>query len=144
MPCTKLKVRLHETRILCRTTKILCRTTQLGRVINIKFVFHVKKPIMTSLHWRHWHKLMPGWTVSRSLFSKTPTSWSLSSISTRRPFRYLGSMLWSQFYAIFANFLQKLAFFLKNQCYDQIFAKTSCSLSKNANIFAIFFDENTF
>jgi hypothetical protein len=33
-------------------------------------------------------------------------------------------------------------FFLKNQCYDQNFAKTSISLRKNANIFAKFFGEN--
>jgi hypothetical protein len=45
-------------------------------------------------------------------------------------------MLRSQFSAIFVNFWQKnWRVFLKNQCYDQIFAKT-------ANIFAIFC-ENT-
>jgi hypothetical protein len=32
-----------------------------------------------------------------------------------------GSMLWSQFSAIFGNFLQKIGVFLKNQCYDQNF-----------------------
>jgi hypothetical protein len=34
----------------------------------------------------------------------------------------LGSMLWSQFYAIFDNFRQKIGVFLKTQCYDQNFA----------------------
>jgi hypothetical protein len=33
-----------------------------------------------------------------------------------------GSMLWSQFSAIFGNFRQKIGAFLKNQCYDQIFS----------------------
>jgi hypothetical protein len=44
---------------------------------------------------------------------------------------------------IFSYFCQisakKWAFFLQNQCYDLIFAKTSSSLNKNANIFAKFF-----
>jgi hypothetical protein len=35
---------------------------------------------------------------------------------------YLGSMLWSQFSAIFTNFWQKIGVFHKNQCYDQNFA----------------------
>jgi hypothetical protein len=48
---------------------------------------------------------------------------------------------------IFGDFCQfsakKLAFFLKNQCYDQILAKSSSSLSKKTpNIFANFFGEN--
>jgi hypothetical protein len=33
----------------------------------------------------------------------------------------LGSMLWSQFSAIFANFWQKIGVFLKNQCHDSNF-----------------------
>jgi hypothetical protein len=37
---------------------------------------------------------------------------------------------------------KKISVFLKNQCYDQIFAKTSSSLSKKANIFAKYFGEN--
>jgi hypothetical protein len=44
---------------------------------------------------------------------------------------------------IFSQFsAKKLAFFLKIQCCDQIFAKSTSSLSKNANVFAIFFGEN--
>jgi hypothetical protein len=39
-------------------------------------------------------------------------------------------------------FGEKNGVFLKNQCYDQIFAKGSSSLSKKANIFAKFFVEN--
>jgi hypothetical protein len=35
----------------------------------------------------------------------------------------LGSMLGSQFSAIFANFLPKIAVFLKSQCYDHFFCK---------------------
>jgi hypothetical protein len=46
-------------------------------------------------------------------------------------------MLWPKFYAIFANFCEKIVFFLKSQCYCQIYATTSSSLSKN-EIFAIF------
>jgi hypothetical protein len=41
-----------------------------------------------------------------------------------------GSMLWSQFSAIFANFWQKIGVFLKNPCYDQNFAKFSFVLSQ--------------
>jgi hypothetical protein len=48
-------------------------------------------------------------------------------------------MLSSQFSANFANFLQKIGVFLKNQCCDQIFAKTSCSLSKKTPIFSLNF-----
>jgi hypothetical protein len=33
-----------------------------------------------------------------------------------------GSIVWSQFSAIFDNFRQKNGVFLKNQCYEQIFA----------------------
>jgi hypothetical protein len=53
-----------------------------------------------------------------------------------------GSMLWSQFSAIFANFLQKIGVFLKNQCYDQIFL-FALFCGENA-IFAEFFGENIF
>jgi hypothetical protein len=42
---------------------------------------------------------------------------------------------------IFCDFWQfsakKIGVFLKNQCYDQIFAKTSCSLSKKTPIFSL-------
>jgi hypothetical protein len=44
-------------------------------------------------------------------------------------------MLWSQFLAIFAIFRQKNGVFLKNQCYDQIFAKNKSSLSKKRQYF---------
>jgi hypothetical protein len=47
----------------------------------------------------------------------------------------LGSMLWSQFSAIFASFLRKNGVFLKNQCYDQILGKTRSSLRKKRQIF---------
>jgi hypothetical protein len=50
-------------------------------------------------------------------------------------------MLWSQFLAIFGK---NIGVFLKNQCYDQFFSKTSISLSKNANIFAKYFGKNIF
>jgi hypothetical protein len=47
---------------------------------------------------------------------------------------------------IFCDFRQfsaeKNGVFLKIQSYDQIFAKASSSLSKNANIFANVFGEN--
>jgi hypothetical protein len=33
-------------------------------------------------------------------------------------------------------FVEKVGIFLENQCYDHMFAKTSSTLSKNANIFA--------
>jgi hypothetical protein len=36
-------------------------------------------------------------------------------------------------------FCDKIGVFLKNQCYDQIFAKTSCSLSKKTPIFSLNF-----
>jgi hypothetical protein len=52
-------------------------------------------------------------------------------------------MLLSQFSAIFDNFrLKKLAFFSKNQCYDNFFAKISSSLSKKRQFFSKFFGEN--
>jgi hypothetical protein len=46
---------------------------------------------------------------------------SLSKLSVHD----LGSMLWSQFSAIFDNFRRKNWRFLKNQCYGQIFATSS-------------------
>jgi hypothetical protein len=46
-----------------------------------------------------------------------------------------GSMLWSQLSSIFCQFSAKIGVFLKNQCYDQIFSKTSCSLSKKRQYF---------
>jgi hypothetical protein len=56
----------------------------------------------------------------------------------------LGSMLWSQFSAIFDNFRQKIGVFLKNQCYDQNFAQFTLVLSQKRQFFAIFFGENIF
>jgi hypothetical protein len=47
----------------------------------------------------------------------------------------LGSMLWSQFSAIFDNFRRKNWRFLKNQCYDQNFAKFSFILSQKRQFF---------
>jgi hypothetical protein len=48
--------------------------------------------------------------------------------------KHLGSMFWSQFSAIFDNFLtifgEKNGVFLKNQCYDQNFASYSFVLSQ--------------
>jgi hypothetical protein len=44
-------------------------------------------------------------------------------------------MFWSQLSAIFANFRRKIGVFLKNQCYDQNFAKTSSSLSQKRQYF---------
>jgi hypothetical protein len=46
-----------------------------------------------------------------------------------------GSMLWAQFSAIFDNFGRKNCFFLKKQCYDQIFVKNNSRLSKKPPIF---------
>jgi hypothetical protein len=46
-----------------------------------------------------------------------------------------GSMLWSQFSAIFDNFRRKNWRFLKNQCYDQIFAWFSFVLSQKCHFF---------
>jgi hypothetical protein len=49
---------------------------------------------------------------------------------------------------LFCDFCQfsakKIGVFLKNQYYDQIFAKTSCSLSKKRQYFRYFFGENIF
>jgi hypothetical protein len=56
-----------------------------------------------------------------------------------------GSMLWSQFSAIFSNFRQKIGVFLKNQCYDQNFCNNLALLwVKNANFSQFFFGENIF
>jgi hypothetical protein len=57
-----------------------------------------------------------------------------------------GSMLWSQFSAIFATFRrEKICVFLKNQWYDRIFLqKLAAVWAKNANIFAKYFGENIF
>jgi hypothetical protein len=67
----------------------------------------------------------------------------------------LGSMLWSQFSAIFDNFLQfstifrdfrqfsaKYGVFLKNQCYGHILDYFSFVLSQNHQFIAKFFEEN--
>jgi hypothetical protein len=54
-------------------------------------------------------------------------------------------MLWSQFSAIFDNFQpKKIGVFLKNQCYDQIFAQYSFVWSQKRQFFANCFDENIF
>jgi hypothetical protein len=45
-----------------------------------------------------------------------------------------GSMLCSQLSAIFANFRHKNGVFLKNQCYDPIFANSSCNLGVKHHI----------
>jgi hypothetical protein len=58
--------------------------------------------------------------------------------------RHLGSMLWSQFTAIFDNFWLKIGVFLKNQCYDQNFAKFGFVLSQKTPIFPRFFGEKFF
>jgi hypothetical protein len=54
------------------------------------------------------------------------TFWAIFDI------KHLGSMLWSQFSAIFANFQ---AFFFKKQCCDWIFEKNSSTLSKKRQYF---------
>jgi hypothetical protein len=57
----------------------------------------------------------------------------------------LGSMLWSQFSLIYASFRRKkIGVFLKNQCYDQVFANTSSSLSKKRQIFLLNFSAKIF
>jgi hypothetical protein len=55
-----------------------------------------------------------------------------------------GSMLWSQFSAIFANFRRKNWRFLKNQCYDQNFAKFSFILSQKRLFFRWIFRRKYF
>jgi hypothetical protein len=61
---------------------------------------------------------MPTWMAvfyeSLSLF--------LSDFPRENISKILGSMLWSQFYAIFVNFGEMIGVFLKNQCYDQNFS----------------------
>jgi hypothetical protein len=47
---------------------------------------------------------------------------SPSGQATEVGFSQQGSMLLSQFSAIFDNFRRKIGVFLKNQCYDQSFA----------------------
>jgi hypothetical protein len=53
----------------------------------------------------------------------------------RALFKYQGSMLWSQFSAIFANFRRKIGVFSKTNVMIIIFAKTSSSLSKKRKKF---------
>jgi hypothetical protein len=55
-----------------------------------------------------------------------------------------GSMLWSQFSAIFANFWRKNCVFLKNQSYDNIFSKFAFVSSQKRQFFAKYFVENIF
>jgi hypothetical protein len=55
-----------------------------------------------------------------------------------------GSMLWSQYSAIFANFRRKNGVLLKSHCYDQIFAKSSISLSKKMSVFLLNFSAKFF
>jgi hypothetical protein len=47
-------------------------------------------------------------------------------------------MLWSHFSATFNNFRRKNGVFLKNQCYDQIFAYSSFVMSQKGHVFGIF------
>jgi hypothetical protein len=54
----------------------------------------------------------------------------------------LGSMLWSQFSAIYGNFLQKIAFFSKTNVMIKILDNLALFWVKNANCFAEFFGEN--
>jgi hypothetical protein len=67
-----------------------------------------------------------------------------NSLTSRWKISERGSMLCSQFPAIFTIFCKKIGLSIKNQCYDQIFAKTISSLSKKTDIFAKFFGENIF
>jgi hypothetical protein len=48
-------------------------------------------------------------------------------------------MVWSRFSAIFDNFRQKIFAFLKNQCYDSIFARFSFAMSQKRQLFCRFF-----
>jgi hypothetical protein len=69
-----------------------------------------------------WFDLIYWYTGSRgSILSKASmcvrTNTNIGAQGRLRP----GSMLWSQFSAIFANFRQKIGVFLKNQCCDPNF-----------------------
>jgi hypothetical protein len=64
--------------------------------------------------------------------------WAVSEKNQKK----LGSMLLSQFSAIFANFRQKMAFFSKPNVMIKILHNLALFLVKNANFFAKFFGEN--
>jgi hypothetical protein len=65
-----------------------------------------------------------------------------SLINNNYQLMYLGSMLWSQFSAIFPNFGKKLAFFLNINVMINFFQNLALFWVKNANFFAKFFGEN--
>jgi hypothetical protein len=50
-------------------------------------------------------------------------------------FLFKGSMLLSQFSAIFDNFRQKIRVFLKSQCYDQLISKFGFVLRQKRQFF---------
>jgi hypothetical protein len=55
-----------------------------------------------------------------------------------------GSMLLSQFSAIFANFQRKIGVFIKIQCSEQFFSRTSSSLGKKPPLFSPNFSAKIF
>jgi hypothetical protein len=59
-------------------------------------------------------------------------------------FWHLGSMLWSQFSAIFPNFRRKNGVFIKYQCYDQFLTKFSFVFSEKRQYFRKIFRRKYF
>jgi hypothetical protein len=66
------------------------------------------------------------------------------SRNKNRPLGDLGSMLWSQFSAIFANFGEKNGVFLKSHVMIKFLHNLALFWVKNANFLPNFFGENIF
>jgi hypothetical protein len=112
--------------LVCRAKKYLA--TQIGTAVCSRVVTN------TSIHPRPSKRSTPK-RKKTFLFVQT-TSWRQGD---------QGVDVTIIIFCVFCHFsAQKIGVFLKNQCYDQIFAKTSSSLNKNANIFAKFFAKNIF
>jgi hypothetical protein len=76
-----------------------------------------------------------GWKEEHQSY-RNVLAWSFVSLICN-----LGSMLWSQFSAIFAHFRRKYWRFSSNPCYGSNFDTISCTLNKNA-IFSQYFENH--
>jgi hypothetical protein len=121
----------NSSKLLLRVSKYCLRKKD-PKVSNVEFRSNSVKTFTPLAHWRDTDYFV-GYSTSES---------ETSYICTRQEFGvYLGSMLWSQFSAIFANFRGKIGVFSKNnvmitfvQKLAAVWAKTPIFSAKKHNI----------
>jgi hypothetical protein len=127
---------LHPSRLTSIKSENVCREKKtLGVVSSENFGAHTikrnSKKALQSLHLQHMglqryiQRTLEGWKVGSFLRGQ------IEVIRVR-----LGvDVMITIFCDDLSLFCEKIGVFLKNQCYDQLFAKTSCSLSKKRQYF---------